>query len=46
MTKVVSMLDQFHPSFHLYIKDVIGVKVYGHCGYQSIIALLGIGEES
>jgi len=26
--------------------DVIDVKADGHCGYRSIAALLGMGEES
>jgi len=40
------MLDQFHLSTHPYIHDVIDVKVDDHCGYQSIVALLGIGKDS
>jgi len=44
--KVLSGLDQFHPITHPYILDIIDVKPDGHCGYQSIAALLGMGEES
>jgi len=44
--KAVPMLDQFHPSCHPYIVDVIDVKADGHYGYRSIAALLGMGEDS
>jgi len=40
------MLDQFHPIFHPYIVDVIDVKSHGHYGSRSIVALLGMREES
>jgi len=45
-SKVLPILDQFHPICHPYIIDVIDVKAYEHCGYQSIAALLGMEEES
>jgi len=45
-SKVISMLDHFHPICHSYIVDIFNVKVDGHCGYRSIVALLGMGEES
>jgi len=44
--KVLLGLDQFHPITHPYILDIIDVKPDGHCGYRSIAALLGMGEES
>jgi len=31
--KATPMLDQFHSNVHLYIHDVIDVKVDGHCGH-------------
>jgi len=34
------MLDQFHPSCHPYIMDVIDVTVDDHCEYWDIVALL------
>ena len=40
------MLDQFHPFFQDSIESIIDVKVDGNCGYQRIVALLGMGEES
>ena len=40
------MIDQFHPICHPYIMDVVDVKADGHCGYRSIAALLGMGEDS
>jgi len=45
-SKVFPILDQFHPICHPYIVDVVGIKPDGHCGYRSIAALLGMGEES
>jgi len=44
--KVLPCLDQFHPITHPYIVDIIDVKPDGQCGYRSIAALLGMGEES
>jgi len=32
-SKVIPMLDQFHPICHPYIVYVIDVKLDGHCGY-------------
>jgi len=31
--KVITMLDQFHPSTHPYMYDIINVKVYDHSDY-------------
>jgi len=45
-SKVIPMIDQFHPICHPYIMDVVDVKADGHCGYRSIAALLGMGEDS
>ena len=45
-SKVLTCLDQFHPICHPYVVDIIDVKPDGHCGYRSIAALLGMGEES
>jgi len=44
--KVVPMLDQFHLICHPFIEEAVDVKVDGNCGYRSIVALLGMGEES
>ena len=44
--KVLPCLDQFHPITRPYIVDIIDVKPDGHCGYRSIVALLGMGEKS
>jgi len=44
--KVLPCLGQFHPIYHPYIVDIIDVKPNGHCGYRSITALLGMGEDS
>jgi len=45
-TNEIQMLDQFHPACHPYIIGVTDVKADGHCGYRTIVALLGMGEES
>ena len=45
-TNEIQMLDQFHLACHPYIIGVIDVKADGHCVYQAIVALLGMGEES
>ena len=45
-SKVLPCLDLFHPICHPNIIDIIDVKLDGHCGYRSIAALLGMGEES
>ena len=44
--KAIPMLELFHPNTHPYIHDVMDVKTDGHCGYRSITALLGMGEDS
>ena len=43
LIKSNSMLNQFPVGIHPYIVDV---KVYDHCGYRALAALLGTGEES
>jgi len=40
------MLDQFHPCIHDFIENIVGVKVDGNCGYNAIVGLLGMGEDS
>ena len=40
------MLDQFAPFIQGFIRDVVDVKADGNCGYRSIAALLGMGEDS
>ncbi|KAH1249409.1 Protein FAR1-RELATED SEQUENCE 5 [Glycine max] len=41
----IPMLDQFPPFMHGFIEDVVDVKADGNCGYRSVSALLGVGEE-
>ncbi|KAH1256459.1 Protein FAR1-RELATED SEQUENCE 5 [Glycine max] len=43
--RIIPMLDQFPPFMHGFIEDVVNVKADGNCGYQSVSALLGMGEE-
>ncbi|XP_006575960.1 uncharacterized protein [Glycine max] len=43
--RIIPMLDQFPPFMHGFIEDVVDVKADGNCGYQSVSALLGMGEE-
>ncbi|KAL5147502.1 hypothetical protein HKD37_06G017182 [Glycine soja] len=45
-TRIIPMLDQFASFFQGFIRDVVDVKADGNCGYQSIAALLGMGEDS
>ncbi|KAL5161690.1 PKS-NRPS hybrid synthetase [Glycine soja] len=45
-TRIIPMLDQFSPFFQGFIRDVVDVKADGNCGYRSIAALLGMGEDS
>ncbi|KAH1248332.1 hypothetical protein GmHk_06G018027 [Glycine max] len=45
-TRIIPMLDQFAPLFQGFIRDVVDVKANGNCGYRSIVALLGMGEDS
>jgi len=40
------MLDQFQPFIHNFIDNIVDVKADGNCGYWSIVALLGMGEDS
>jgi len=40
-SKVVPMLDQFHPVTHPFIKEVIDVNADGNYGYHCIVALFG-----
>ena len=40
------MLDQFVPFIQGFIEDVVDVKADGNCGYWSVAALLGMGEDS
>ena len=40
------MLDQFHLCIQDSIENIIDVKADGNCGYRTIAALLGMGEES
>jgi len=45
-TRIIPMLDQFVPFIQGFIHDVVDVKADGNCGYRSIAALLGMGEDS
>jgi len=45
-TRIIPMLDQFEPFIQDFIDNIVDVKVDGNCGYQSIAALLGMGEDS
>ncbi|KAL5193307.1 Protein FAR1-RELATED SEQUENCE 6 [Glycine soja] len=45
-TRTILMLDQFAPFIQGFIRDVVDVKADGNCGYLSITALLGMGEDS
>ncbi|KAL5193083.1 hypothetical protein HKD37_20G055360 [Glycine soja] len=45
-TRIIPMLDQFASFIQGFICDVVDVKADGNCGYRSIIALLGMGEDS
>ncbi|KAL5153091.1 Protein FAR1-RELATED SEQUENCE 5 [Glycine soja] len=45
-TRIIPMLDQFAPFIQGFIRDVVDVKADGNCGYRSIAALLGMGEDS
>ena len=40
------MLDQFVPFIQGFIEDDVDVKADGNCGYWSVAALLGMGEDS
>ena len=40
------MLDQFEPFIQGFIDNIVDVKADDNCGYQSISALLGMGEDS
>ncbi|KAH1253378.1 putative protein FAR1-RELATED SEQUENCE 10 [Glycine max] len=45
-TRIIPMLDQFAPFIQGFIHNVVDVKADGNCGYRSIVALLGMGEDS
>ncbi|KAH1233104.1 hypothetical protein GmHk_09G025624 [Glycine max] len=45
-TRIIPMLDQFAPFIQVFIHNVVDVKVGGNCGYRSIAALLGMGEDT
>ncbi|KAL5128745.1 hypothetical protein HKD37_14G040932 [Glycine soja] len=45
-TRIIPMLDQYASFFQGFIRDVVDVKADGNCGYRSIGALLGMGEDS
>jgi len=40
------MLDQFHPCIHDFNENIVDVKADGNYGYHTIVALLGLGEDS
>ena len=44
--RTMRMLDQFHPCIHDSIENIVDVKADGNCGYHTIVALLGMGEDS
>ncbi|KAH1256465.1 hypothetical protein GmHk_03G006618 [Glycine max] len=43
--RMIPMLDQFAPFMHGFIEDIVDVKADDNCGYRSVSALLGMGEE-
>ncbi|KAH1190294.1 hypothetical protein GmHk_20G057884 [Glycine max] len=43
---MMPMLDQFQSFMHDFIDKIVDVKVDGNCGYQSVVDLLGMGEDS
>ncbi|KAH1247661.1 Protein FAR1-RELATED SEQUENCE 5 [Glycine max] len=45
-TRIIPMLDQFAPFIQGFIRDVVDVEADSNCGYRSIVALLGMGEDS
>ncbi|KAH1202820.1 Protein FAR1-RELATED SEQUENCE 5 [Glycine max] len=45
-TRIIPMLDQFASFFQGFIRDIVDVKADGNCGYRSIVALLGMREDS
>ncbi|KAL5137337.1 Protein FAR1-RELATED SEQUENCE 5 [Glycine soja] len=45
-TRIIPMLDQFEPFIQGFVDDIVDVKTNGNCGYRSIAALLGMGEDS
>jgi len=45
-TRIIPMLDQFVPFIQDFIHNVVDVKTGDNYGYQSIAALLGMGEDS
>ena len=40
------MLDQFHPCIHDFNENIVDVNADGNYGYHTIVALLGLGEDS
>jgi len=45
-TRIIPMLDQFASFIQGFIHNVVDMKADGNCGYRSIAALLGMGEDS
>ncbi|KAH1260773.1 hypothetical protein GmHk_02G003815 [Glycine max] len=45
-TRIIPILDQFVPFIQGFIRDVVDVKADGNSGYWSIVALLGMREDS
>ncbi|KAL5123062.1 Protein FAR1-RELATED SEQUENCE 5 [Glycine soja] len=45
-TRIIPILDQFVPFIQVFIRDVVDVKADGNSGYWSIVALLGMREDS
>ncbi|KAL5177653.1 hypothetical protein HKD37_08G023372 [Glycine soja] len=44
--RIIPMLDQFEPFVQDFIDNIVDVKADGNCGYRSIAAILGMGEDS
>jgi len=44
--RIIPMLDQFEPFIQGFIDNIVNVKADGNCEYRSIVALLGMGEDS
>ena len=44
--RIILMLDQFESFIQGFINNIVDAKVDGNCGYWSIVALLGMGEDS
>ena len=44
--KIIPLIEQFPSEIHEYVDNIVNVDSDGNCGFRSIAALLGMGEES